>query len=71
MLFHYLLFNYFEQTHFQNNMLKNNRINLIQNQSTEIIPNHHFVYSDLTFLADTYSPLSLSKTITSRPPGQK
>ena len=32
-------FTYFDNTHFQNNMLKNNRTNLVQNQPIEIIPN--------------------------------
>ena len=31
----------------------------------------HFIYSNTTLLTDTYSPLSLSITITLRPPGQK
>ena len=70
-IFHYLLFNYFERTHFQNNMLKNTRIDLVQNQPIEVIPNHHFIFSDTNLLADTYSPLSIIKTITSRSPGQK
>ena len=52
-------------------MLKNTRIDLVQNQPIEIIPNHNFIYSDPTLLADTYSPLSITITITSRPPGQK
>ena len=68
--FHFSVF-FFEHTHFQNNMLKNTRIDLVQNQPIEIIPNHNFIYSDPTLLADTYSPLSITITITSRPPGQK
>ena len=52
-------------------MLKNSRIDLVQNQPIEIIQNDHFIYSDTTLLADTYSPLSTTITITSRPPGQK
>ena len=52
-------------------MLKNTRIDLVQNQPIKIIPNHHFVFSDTTLLADTYSPLSITITITSRSTGQK
>ena len=52
-------------------MLKNTRINLVQNQPIEIIPNHHFIYSDTALLADTYSPPSITINITSRTPGQK
>ena len=50
-------------------MLKNTQIDLVQNQPIEIIPNHHFIFSDTTLLADTYSPLSMTITIPSRPPG--
>ena len=52
-------------------MLKNTPIDLVQNQPIEIIRNHHFLYSDTTLLADTFSPLGIIITITSRPPGQK
>ena len=54
--------------HFQNIMLKNNRTDLVQIQSIEITPNKT-LYT--TLLDDTYSPLSLRITITSRPSGQK
>ena len=70
-IFHHLLLLILNNTHFQNNMLKNNRTNLVQSHPIETIPNNHFIYSDTTLLADTYSPLSLSITITSRPPDQK
>ena len=52
-------------------MLKNSQIDLVQNKPIEIIPNHNFIYSDTTLLANTYSPLSITITITSKPPGQK
>ena len=37
-------------------MLKNTRLDLVQNQPIENIPNHHFIYSDTTLLDDEYSP---------------
>ena len=52
-------------------MLKNTRLDLVQNQPTENIWNHHFIYSDTTLLTDTYSPPSIIITITLIPPGQK
>ena len=52
-------------------MLKNTQIDLVQDHPIKIIPNHHLVYSDMTLIADTYSPPSITITITPGPPGQK
>ena len=52
-------------------MLKNTRIDLVQNQPIEIIPNQQFIHSDTTLLANTYLPLSITITITSGLPVQK
>ena len=52
-------------------MLKNTRIDFFQNQPIKIFPDHHFIYSDTTLLADTYSSPSITITITPRPPGHK
>ena len=43
----------------------------VQNKPIEIMPNHNFIYGDTTLLTNTYSPLSITITITSKPPGQK
>ena len=52
-------------------MLRNTRLEVVQNQPIENIPNHHFIYSDTTLLDDAYSPPTIVLTITSRPAGQK
>ena len=65
--FHHLLLIDFNNSYSQNNMLKNNRKDLVQSQPIEIIPNKTLIYSNTNLLADTCSPRSLSITITSRP----